>query len=66
LKSRLQKLDELTDTKPKENIENVINKIPKDKYKNIFERPEKYIPKNKTRRVIPVYQISFLITKKIK
>jgi len=55
LKSRLQKLDGLTHTKLKENIENVINKIPKDKYKNIFkgayERPEKYIPKNKTRKV---------------
>ena len=55
LKSRLQKLDGLTHTKLKENIENVISKIPKDKYKNIFkgayERPEKYIPKNKTRKV---------------
>ena len=54
LKSRLQKLDGLTHTKLKENIENVISKIPKDKYKNIFkgayERPEKYIPKNKTRK----------------
>ena len=35
LKSRLQKLDGLTHAKLKENIENVINKIPKDKYKNI-------------------------------
>jgi hypothetical protein len=39
----------------KENIENVISKIPKEKYKNIFkgayERPEKYISKNKTRKV---------------
>ena len=44
LKSRLQKLDGLTHTKLKENIENVISKIPKEKYKNIFkgayERPE--------------------------
>jgi hypothetical protein len=56
LKSRLQKLDGLTHTKLKENIENVISKIPKEKYKNIFkgayERPEKYISKNKTRKVI--------------
>ncbi len=55
LKSRLQKLDRLTHTKLKENIENVISKIPKEKYKNIFkgayERPEKYISKNKTRKV---------------
>ena len=55
LKSRLQKLDGLTHTKLKENIENVISKIPKEKYKNIFkgayERPEKYISKNKTRKV---------------
>jgi len=55
LKSRLQKLDGLTHIKLKENIENVISKIPKEKYRNIFkgayERPEKYIPKNKTRKV---------------
>jgi transposase len=54
LKSRLQKLDGLTHIKLKENIENVISKIPKEKYRNIFkgayERPEKYIPKNKTRK----------------
>jgi hypothetical protein len=55
LKSRLQKLDGLTHTKLKENIENVISKIPKEKYKNIFkgayEKPEKYISKNKTQKV---------------
>jgi transposase len=55
LKSRLQKLDGLTYIKLKENIENVISKIPKEKYRNIFkgayERPEKYIPKNKTRKI---------------
>ena len=55
LKSRLQKLDGLTHIKLKENIENVISKIPKEKYRNIFkgayERPEKYIPKNKTRKI---------------
>ena len=50
LKSRLQKLDGLTHIKLKENSE-----IPKEKYKNIFkgayERPEKYVAKNKTRKV---------------
>ena len=55
LKSRLQKLDGLTHIKLKENIENVISKIPKEKYRNIFkgayERPEKYIQKNKTRKI---------------
>ena len=55
LKSRLQKLDGLTHIKLKENIENVISKIPKEKYWNIFkgayERPEKYVAKNKTRKV---------------
>jgi len=59
LKSRLQKLDGLTHIKLKENIENVISKIPKEKYKNIFkcayERPEKYISKNKTRKVKKKY-----------
>ena len=51
----LQKLDGLNHIKLKENIENVISKIPKEKYRNIFkgayERPEKYIPKNKTRKI---------------
>ena len=55
LKSRLQKLDGLTHIKIKENIESVISKIPKEKYRNIFkgayERREKYIPKNKTRKI---------------
>ena len=54
LKSRLQKLDGLTHEKLKENIENVISKIPREKYINIFkgayERPEKYVEKNKTRK----------------
>jgi hypothetical protein len=63
LKSRLQKLDGLTHTKLKENIENVISKIPKEKYKNIFkgdyERPEKYISKNKTRKVKKNYLYTF-------
>ena len=55
LKSRLQKLDGLTHIKLKENITKVINEIPKEKYKNIFkgayERPKKYVAKNKTRKV---------------
>lgn len=55
LKSRLQKLDGLTHIKLKENITKVISEIPKEKYKNIFkgayERPEKFVAKNKTRTV---------------
>ena len=55
LKSRLQKLDGLTHIKLKENITKVISEIPKEKYKNIFkgayERAEKYVAKNKTRKV---------------
>ena len=55
LKSQLQKLDGLTHIKLKENITKVISEIPKEKYKNIFkgayERPEKYVAKNKTRKV---------------
>lgn len=47
LKSRLQTSEGLTHTKLKENIENIIRKIPKEKYENIFKgvykRPEKYI-----------------------
>jgi transposase len=59
LKSRLQKLDGLTHIKLKENITKVISEIPKEKYRNIFkgayERPEKYVPKNKTRKVKKTY-----------
>jgi len=55
LKSKLQKLDGLTHIKLKENIENVISKIPKEKYRNIFkgayERPEKYVSNKKTRKI---------------
>ena len=55
LKSRLQKLDGLTHTELKQNITKVITEIPKEKYYNIFkgsyERPEKYVSKNKTRKV---------------
>jgi transposase len=54
MKSRLQKLNGLTYNNLKENINKVINEIPKEKYENIFkgayERPEKYVPKNKTKK----------------
>jgi len=54
LKSRLQKLDGLTHTELKWNITKVIQGIPKEKYRNIvkgaYERPEKYVSKNKTRK----------------
>jgi len=54
LKSRLQKLDGLTHTELKQNITKVIQGIPKEKYRNIvkgaYERPEKYVSKNKTRK----------------
>ena len=52
LKSRLQKLDGLTHAELKRNITKVIQGIPKEKYRNIvkgaYERPEKYVSKNKT------------------
>jgi transposase len=54
LKSRLQKLDGLTYYELKKNIEKVLKAIPREKYENIFkgayERPEKYVSKNKTRK----------------
>ena len=54
LKSRLQKLDGLTHADLKRNITKVIQGIPKEKYRNIvkgaYERPEKYVSKNKTRK----------------
>ena len=54
LKSRLQKLDGLTYDELKKNIEKVLKAIPREKYENIFkgayERPEKYVSKNKTRK----------------
>ena len=60
LKSRLQKLDGLKYEILKENINKVIREIPKEKYENIFkgayERPEKYVPKNKTRKVKKIYK----------
>jgi 3-methyladenine DNA glycosylase AlkC len=58
LKSRLQKLEGLKYENLKENIKKVINEIPKEKYENIFkgayERPEKYVPKNKTRKIAKI------------
>ena len=60
LKSRLQKLDGLKYENLKENIKKVISEIPKEKYKNIFkgayERPEKYVEKNKTRKIKKMYK----------
>ena len=54
LKSRLQKLDGLTYDELKKNIEKVLNEIPREKYENIlkgaYERPEKYVSKNNTRK----------------
>ena len=59
LKSRLQKLEGLKYENLKENINKVIGEISK-KYENIFkgayERPEKYVPKNKTRKVKKIYK----------
>jgi len=60
LKSRLQKLDGLKYENLKENIQKVISEIPKEKYENIFkgayERPDKYVPKNKTRKIKKNYK----------
>ena len=60
LKSRLQKLDGLKYENLKENINKVIGEIPKEKYENIFkgayERPEKYVPKNKTMKITKNYK----------
>ncbi len=60
MKSRLQKLNKLIYNNLKENINKVIGEIPKEKYENIFkgayDRPEKYIPKNKTRKVKKMYK----------
>jgi hypothetical protein len=60
LKSRLQKLDGLNYENLKEKIQKVISEIPKEKYENIFkgayDRPEKYVPKNKTRKVKKIYK----------
>ena len=60
LKSQLQKLDGLTYNELKKNIEKVIQGIPREKYENIFkgayERPEKYVSKNKTRKIKKQYK----------
>jgi len=60
LKSRLHKFEGLKYENLKENIQKVISEIPKEKYKNIFkgayERPEKYVPKNKTRKIKKNYK----------
>ena len=44
----------------KENIQKLISEIPKEKYENIFkgayERPKKYVSKNKTRRIKKQYK----------
>jgi hypothetical protein len=60
LKSRLQKLDGLKYENLKENIAKVISEIPREKYENIFkgayDRPEKYIEKNKTRKIKKLYK----------
>ena len=60
LKSRLQKKNGLTYLNLKNNIEQVINEIPSEKYENIFkgayERPEKYVEKNKTRKIRKLYK----------
>ena len=44
----------------KQNISNIVRNIPKEKYENIFkgayERPEKYVPKNKTRKMKKNYK----------
>ena len=54
LKSKLQKLNGLKHENLKENIVKAIEIIPKEYYKNILEgaynRKEKYVPKNKTRK----------------
>jgi len=52
LKSRLQKLDGLAHSELKENITKTIRNIPKEKYRNINRRPEKYVSKkNNTRKI---------------
>jgi len=60
LKSRLQKKNGLTYLNLKHNIAQVITEIPIEKYENIFkgayERPEKYVEKNKTRKIRKLYK----------
>lgn len=61
MKSRLQKTEGLKYTDLKANITSVLRNIPKQNYENIFkgayERPDKYVPKNKTRnRKLKIYK----------
>jgi len=60
LKSRLQKLEGLRYEDLKRNINKVISEILKEKYENIFkgayERPKKYVPKNRTRKIKKIYK----------
>ena len=55
LKSKLQKKEGLTYNHLQSNIENVLRDISLITFKNIFKgvykRPEKYKPKNKTRKI---------------
>jgi hypothetical protein len=55
LKSKLQKKEGLTYNQLQTNIGNVLRDIPLITFQNIFkgvyERPEKYNPKNKTRKI---------------
>ena len=55
LKSKLQKLDGLTYNELKHNISKVLEKILKEKYRNIFKgaykRPGKYVSNKKTRKI---------------
>jgi hypothetical protein len=69
LKSRLQKTEGLKYTDLKTNIGNVLRTIPEKNYENIFkgayERPDKYVAKNKTRKK-PIYKIGVLNVKRCK
>ena len=60
----LQKLDGLKYENLKENIAKVISEIPREKYENIFkgacDHPEKYIEKNKTRKIKKLYKWLFI------
>ena len=55
LKSKLQKMNGLKYENLQENIVKAIQLIPRDYYKNmvegVYHRKDKYIPKNKTRKM---------------
>ena len=55
LKSKLQKMNGLKYKNLQENIVKAIQLIPRDYYKNmvegVYHRKDKYIPKNKTRKM---------------